>query len=199
MPFIAPIVEGQGEGEAVPILLHRLAVHTGVLQTMGEPLVINPPIRVKATSFLKFDTDFMKHVALAAAKAKGRQGSVLIMMDCEDDCPGRLGPQILARAQGVRGDVPYLVVLAYREFETWFVTAVNSLQGHFGIPLDLVPPPNPESRRGAKEWLGTYMTDGYDPIIHQHRLTRVFDIEEAKANQSFRRLCDRLPALLTQS
>lgn len=139
----------------------------------------------------------MKAVVLAAAKAKENQGSVLILLDCEDDCPAKLGPRILARAREVRGDVRYLVALAYREFETWFVTAATSLCGQFGMPNDLVPPPYPESRRGAKEWLGARMTHGYDPIIHQHKFARSFDIEAAKANHSFRRLCDRLPDLLT--
>ncbi|MBK1837836.1 DUF4276 family protein [Azospirillum sp. YIM B02556] len=193
MTFIAPIVEGQGEGEAVPILLHRIAKHINKSEEdYTKPLLINPPIRIKATAFLKFDAYFSKHVALASAKAKERNGSVLILLDCEDDCPAHLGPRILAKAKAVRDDVPYLVVLASREFETWFMTAAVSLRGYFGLPADLTPPPNPESRRGAKEWLGSRMTSGYDPVTHQHQMTRIFDLEQAKANPSFRRFCERL-------
>lgn len=198
MTFIAPIVEGQGEGEAVPILLHRIAKHFAQPgEAYHKPLIVNPPIRVTATAFLKFDEYFSKHVSLAAAKAKVRDGTVLILLDCEDDCPARLGPRILDRAKAVRGDVPYLVVLASREFETWFMTAAVSLRGHFGFSADLVPPANPESRRGAKEWLGSRMSGGYDPVTHQYQMARMFDLEQAKANPSFRRLCERLQTVLS--
>jgi hypothetical protein len=44
-------------------------------------------------------------------------------------------------------------VLANKEFEAWFLAGASSLAGHHGFPADLAPPPEPESIRGAKEWL----------------------------------------------
>lgn len=192
MAFIAPIVEGQGEIEAVPALLHRLGTHLGC----NEALQINQPIRIKSGSFLKDDAYFRKYVALAAAKAALRNGWVLILLDCEDDCPARLGPSLLAKAQAVRSDVKYLIVLAYREFETWFIAAAESLRGHFGLAADLSAPTNPESLRDAKGWLGARMSSRYDPIIHQHKFTKVFDIEQARTIHSFNRFCKRLSKLI---
>jgi hypothetical protein len=53
--YVASIVEGHGEVEALPALLHRIArdaAFTGVLR-------VNPPIRVKSGSFLN-DRDYLE-------------------------------------------------------------------------------------------------------------------------------------------
>ncbi|QQP89470.1 DUF4276 family protein [Skermanella rosea] len=139
MVFIAPIVEGHGEVEAVPVLLHRMAAH----HMSNVPLRVNPPIRVKCGSFLNDDVYFRKHVALAAAKAAPQGGHVLILLDCDDAkwCPATLGPHLLERARRVRRDVSHLVVLANKEFETWFIAAIASLGGQQGVARDLVLQP----------------------------------------------------------
>ncbi len=134
-------------------LLHRIAADAGFPQRIH----VNAPIRVASGSFLNDDNQFRRHVTLAAEKAKARSVSVLIVLDSEDDCPATLGPALLGRARAVRDDVPILVALAWREYETWFVTAASSLAGRHGLPVDLQPPPAPESVRGAQEWLGGRM------------------------------------------
>ncbi len=185
MRYLAPIVEGYGEVEALPTLLHRIAGSTA----FRGRLQVNPPIRVKSGSFLGDDKYFRKYVTLATAKAATQTvGCVLILLDCEDDCPAELGPELLRRAQAVRSDIDIFVVLAFREYETWFLTAAHSLRGTHGLPSDLDPPPNPESIRDAKGWLGNHMDDGYDPIIHQLEFTRLFNLDEAQSNPSFARL-----------
>lgn len=184
MQFLAPIVEGHGEVEALPALLHRIAISVGVVGTLR----VNPPIRVKSGSFLQDADYFRKQVALAAAKAAQAGGVVLILLDCEDECPARLGPDLLQRAKAVREDVAVIVALAYREYETWFLTSARSLRGVRGLPPNLEPPPVPEVIRDAKGWLGARMRSGYDPIVHQLEFSRKFDLEEAQANPSFKRL-----------
>jgi hypothetical protein len=135
-------------------------------------------------------------ILLAPAKAAERNGTVLILFDCEDQCPAELGPQLLEQARAVRNDVRMLVALSYREYETWFVTAARSLRGVRGVPMDLEPPTDPEAIRGAKEWLGQRMTAPYDPIIHQAEFSRAIDLDQARANTSFERLCTHLTALM---
>ena len=193
MVVFVPIVEGQGEVQAVPNLLHR------IVQSVRPELAVrvNPPIRVKAGSFLQDAEYFRRQVALAAAKAAQSQGHVLILLDCEDGCPATLGPELLRRARATRGDVSYLVCLVSREYETWFVTAAESLQGCCGLPANLAPPQDPEQIRGAKEWLSRHMPYPYDPILHQLDLTRVFDLREAQANHSFRRLVQKIHTVLS--
>ncbi|HEY4175071.1 MAG TPA: DUF4276 family protein [Rhodopila sp.] len=196
MLFVAPIVEGHGEEAAVPALLHRIAQQVGG----GAGLRVNPPIRIKSGSFLNDSDYFRRYVTLAAEKAKNQDGVVLILLDADDDrhCPATLGPDLLSRAKGVRGDVPIIVSLAWREYETWFITAAQSLAGRHGLPPDLQPPPAPDGIRGAKEWLGQKMASGYDPITHQLNFTKLFDLGQARANRSFERLCRIIESLSKQ-
>ena len=195
MAVFVPIVEGHGEVQAVPALLYRLALQANP----GIPVRVNPPIRVKSGSFLNDDDYFRRQFALAAAKAAQAaqaQGHVLILLDCEDDCPAELGPKLLRRARAVRADVSVRVFLAYREYETWFVAAAGSLRGHAGLPADLAVPADPERIRNAKGWLSQRMPHPYDPIVHQLDFTRAFDFEQARTNDSFRRLHDQIQNLL---
>jgi hypothetical protein len=187
-PLIVPIVEGHGEVEALPLLIRRIfeAFRPGVYP------IVNPPSRVKVGSFLRDQDYFQKYVELAAAKAAQGGGIVLILLDCEDDCPGILGPRLLADAQAIRADIKFVIALAHREYETWFLAAAESLRGCAGLSDQLAPPANPESIRGAKEWLGHYMPISYDPIIHQAKLTFSFDLHRARAIPSFDRLINKL-------
>jgi len=192
VPYIAPIVEGHGEVEAVPALLHRIAQG----ETPNITRRVNFPIRVKAGSFLNDDAYFRKQIILAAAKAAQANGFVLILLDCEDACPATRGPSILSRAQAIREDVGYLVVLAYREYESWFLAAARSLRGIRGLPEDLEPPDRIEGVRNAKDWLGKRMAIPYDPVVHQLEFSRRFDLQQARANASFNRFYDRISTTL---
>lgn len=187
-PLVVPIVEGHGEVEALPLLIRRLfeKYRPGVFP------MVNPPSRVKTGSFVNDHDYFNKYVALAAAKAAQGNGTVLILLDCEDDCPGTPGPCLLADAQVVRADIKCMVILAYREYETWFLAAADSLRGCAGLSDKLTAPPNPESIRGAKEWLGRQMPVCYDPIIHQAKFTANFNLDQARVAPSFDRLVNKL-------
>ncbi len=182
--YLASIVEGHGKVEALPALIRRIADAVGY----AGHLQINSPIPVKSRSFINDHDYFRKYVAPAAEKAAARNGSVLILLDCEDYCPAILGPTLLGRAQTVRENVDMFVALAYREFETWFVSATPSLRGWRGLPQSLEAPRDAEKIRNAKGWLGVRMDGPYDPLIHQLEFTRAFDLKLACANQSFDRL-----------
>jgi hypothetical protein len=190
---LASVVEGHGEVEALPALIRRIADAVGFVGN----LQINPPIRVKSGSFLNEEDYFRKYITLAAGKAAARNGSLLILLDCEDDCPATLGPALLQRAQAVRANVDIFVVLAYREFETWFITAAPSLRGRRGLPLHLEAPSDAERIRDAKGWLGGRMSASYDPVIHQLEFTKEFDLKLARNNRSFDRLYRRIQDFLT--
>lgn len=182
--FYSPIVEGHGEIEALPLLIRRICAEF----SPGMIPIINPPIRIKVGSFLNDTAYFHKYVQMAAAKAAQSDGEVLILLDCEDECPAARGPCLLEKAKAVRPDVPCKVALAHREYETWFLAAAESLRGCAGLPDDLAAPANPQQIRGAKEWLGRHMGHPYDPIIHQVTFTARFDLGQAKVVPSFARL-----------
>jgi hypothetical protein len=192
---IVSIVEGHGEVKALPILLNRAREKFA----SELHLKIYEPIRVKVNRFLRSEQEFYKYIRLASERAANLNGHVLILLDCEDDCPAKNGPTLLERAKQIREDVSFIVVLASREYETWFIAAANSLRGVSGLPADLTPPSNPERIRGAKEWLSRHLSSGYDEVRHQFEFTRAFDFDEASSVESFSRLLRKLRVLMTSA
>ena len=118
----------------------------------------------------------------------GTEGRILIVLDADDDLPCQLGPRLLTMARTHRPDRDISVVVATREYETWFLSAAESLRGHRGLPRDLLAPSHPEGIKGAKEWLGQRMADGYTETIDQPALTMLFDLVAARRSDSFDKL-----------
>ncbi len=196
MTVIASIVEGHGEQQAVKRLLWRIANDAAP----GATLRANEPIRVKAGSFVNDLSYFSRYVSLAAAKARQETaGHVLILLDCEDDCPADQGPRLLDQARRVAADVNITVALAHREYETWFMAAAESLRDVEGMSAAVVRPADPEATRDAKGWLGRHMPHGYDPISHQLAFTHAFDLDAGRTVASFDRLYRKIAALLTHA
>jgi hypothetical protein len=177
---IALIVEGQGEQEALPILIRRIAEELAIHRAFSFQSFRQPASRLRKPAELEKQVEF-------AARKIGRDGAILILLDCDDGCPAREAPELLRRARSARSDMAISVVLAKREFETWFVAAAESLAGKHDFPPDLAAPGDPESIRGAKEWLGDRMNAsyGYRATIHQAKLTACFDIHAARRSDSF--------------
>lgn len=190
---ITSIVEGHGEVPALPVLMRRL-----LYAEFPERVVdIRPPIRIKAQQFLKLGEDFRKAIELARRDA-GPNGAIFVLLDCEDECPAEVGPRILAAVRELVDDVEVSVALAYREYETWFVTVANSVAGLRGLPDDLTPPPNPEATRGAKEWLSAKLGRPYLERQDQPALTEIFDYAAAaRASDSLDKTLRELRRLLS--
>lgn len=180
---IAPIVEGHGECEAVPILIRRIAHDIDV---GFEPKVLQP-LRVPASRLMK-EGEIERSVTFVAQKLQGR-GGIIVIIDCDWDggCPAQDGPVLLERAKVVRKDIPISIILAKKEFEAWFLASAVSLRGKRGLPIDLVPPNEPEAIRGAKEWLSNKMSLGrnYTETTDQPAFTALFDMDIARTCDSF--------------
>ena len=91
-------------------------------------------------------------------------------------------------------------MLAYQEFEAWFIAAFDSLRGKYGLANDMPSEPEPEGIRGAKEWLSRHMPQNmrYSETIHQVALTAVFDMQAAKRASSFDKCYREVASLLSQ-
>jgi hypothetical protein len=124
MRVVAPIVEGDGEVAALPVLLRRL----GEWLSPDVPATTMQPIRVRRDRFLNREEEFRRHLLLAAAKAGG-DGWVLVLLDADDDCPAELGPRTLERARGIVPHRAVSMVFSNREYEAWFLAAAESLRG----------------------------------------------------------------------
>nr|VFJ77764.1 MAG: protein of unknown function (DUF4276) [Candidatus Kentron sp. FW] len=125
---IFTIVEGEGEVNAFPVLLRRL----GEWLSPQCSVQVERPIRVPRDRFLKRKEEFRRFLWLAAAKS-GDIGWIIILLDADDDCPARLGPEILERASVIVPHRQVSVILADREFEAWFLAAAPSLNGKRGF------------------------------------------------------------------
>lgn len=156
---IGCIVEGHGEVQALPILLRRMAVELDATVVVDSP----PPIRVPKSKLVKSGE----------------------LMDADDDCPAQLGPQLQKRAESAAGHNRVRAVVAQREYEAWFLAAIPSLQGRRGLPSALTAPPEPETIRGAKEWLNSRMERPYSETVDQPAFSALFDLRMARRTRSF--------------
>lgn len=193
---IAPIVEGHGEVQAVPILIRRIAAEIDVNLTV----TIEPPIRMPANRLRK-SGELERTVELAARKLGGA-GGILILINCDWDngCPKWDGPDLLQRAQSARPDMPVSVVLAYREYEAWFIAAAESIQGRRGLAETLEVVADSEGIRGAKEWLSSRMPRNrpYAETTDQPALTQWFDMQAARRANSFDKCYREIVGLLNK-
>lgn len=189
---IACIVEGHGEVEAVPVLLRRIATAL----RPGVDLNVAHPIRVPKSRLVRPD-ELERAVELAARGTTSRDG-ILVLVDADDACPAELGPSLLARARLARADRRIAVVIAKREFESWFVAAARSIAGRRGLTCDLDPPPDPEGVTDAKGWLRarSEANVSYRETVDQAALVAVFDLAAARTTDSFDKLWRELETLL---
>ncbi|WP_426165958.1 DUF4276 family protein [Pseudoduganella sp. R-34] len=179
------IVEGDGEVEALPVLLRRMAQWL----SPGEYINVGRPIRVRRDQFLNKAEVFEKQLRLAAGLCLD-EGWILILLDADDDCPMELSRIILQRAAAIVPNHFVSVVLANREYEAWFIASAETLTGcrDFVCPPDI---PDAESVRAAKQWISAQVQNGsYREVIGQPAFSAGIDLERAHANsRSFRKLC----------
>jgi hypothetical protein len=190
---IYPIVEGQGEVAALPVLLRRL-MHE---YAQCYEIQVGAPVRRKSSEFFREDT-IKKAVRLTTMQPDC--SGVLIVFDGEDGCPVEWGAKVQAWAQSVAGSVPCKTVVVYREYETWFLAAIESLRGNSGISKDAVAPENPESKRNAKGEIDRLMPFGlaYSSTVHQEKFSAAFNLSVAhQRSRSFRKLVKAVGELLT--
>ncbi|MCY4635249.1 MAG: DUF4276 family protein [Acidobacteria bacterium] len=188
---IQPIVEGHGDVLAFPLLLRRL-VHEAQVEVVG----IGRPIRRPRSSLVK-EEGIQRAVRLALVEPECR--AVLILLDGDDDCPAELGPAVQAWAAAAANGTPCHVILAHREYEAWFLAAIESLRGRRGVRPDADPHPDPERPRGAKEQLEARMQPGasYLETTDQPAFSALFSLPDAyRRSRSFRKLADSFANLV---
>jgi hypothetical protein len=186
MITVASIVEGDGEVQALPVLLRRL----GEWKHPDQFFNILPPIRVRKDQFLNKPEVFRKQLLLAALNA-GESGWVLVVLDADDDCPRERGSQILESAKKIIPHRAVSVVLANKEFEAWFIASAETLHGRRGLVIDPNDRPDAETIRGGKEWLSERIPNGkYREVTDQPALAALIDLALVhERSRSFRKLC----------
>jgi len=191
---IYPIVEGHGEVEAVPVLLRRL-----LEEAKCFTIEVGRPIRRTQSQFRSRGT---VQTAIKMTMNQPDCAAVLMLFDGEDDCPKHLAADVQNWAnEAAAGRVPCGVVIAYREYETWFLAAMESLRGRYGIHHEALSPAEPEASRDAKSKLEEFMpfNRAYSETGDQPGMSDIFDMKAAyRRNRSFRKMVKTIGDLLRQ-
>ena len=179
IPSIVPIVEGQGDQTAAPVLLRRV-LH----ERMGKyDLEVKRPMSAKGRGTLvKRLEDFLVY----AERTPGCV-AILVLVDADQDCPRELGLQLANRARAASLSTPAAIVCAKPAYENWFLASDASFHG------------DAEAFGGAKDWLTRRKPAGlaYRPTRDQAALSKEMDIDAAlHDSRSFRRLCSALDDLV---
>ena len=191
--MIQPVVEGQGEEKAFPILLRRLLPELGCYLDVGSS-----PFRSKRTQMIR-ELDFKRAVQIAALKPG--TCAILVLFDADDDCASTHVPNMLVWAQEVIPQMPCGVVMARREYEAWFLAAIESLRGQRRIHQDAAYLDDPEQVRAAKAALSRFMPQNtpYSETADQPALSALFDLRTAyQQASSFRKLVKELCRILEE-
>ena len=181
--IIQPIVEGQGDEAAVPLLLRRLRDEA---QAWG--LEVGRPHRRRRTQLVRKDS---LQSAVQVAALREDCAAILVLFDADDDCPKELAATLEEWAREAAGGKPCAVVMANREYEAWFLASIEALRGKASILPDATSHHEPEVPRDAKGELERRMPRGvsYSATVDQTILTAHLDLESAyRRCRSFRRL-----------
>lgn len=190
--MIQPIVEGHGEMEAVPVLLRRLLAELQVYH-----LAVRSPIRRTRSELVGKEEVYRKSVRVA--RVQPDVSAVFVILDLDDDCARDIVSKLLTRGQEEASPLPLGVTLARREYEAWFLAALDSLRGKRGIRGDASYVGDPEAVRDAKGNVSRLMPRNlsYAETADQAALSAQFDLYEAfRRASSFRKLVKELYRVL---
>jgi hypothetical protein len=190
------IIEGHGEEQAVPLLVRRIQ------QSLRPDIQLIEVKRLRVPRHKMVRPKELERAVELAARLTKPPRAILILVDADDDPPCLLGPTLLERARASRPNDSVGVVLAKREFESWFLAAIESLCGRRGLPADLQPIPDFENIRDAKGRLTSLMHGSgvYSPTPDQPALTALFDMNLARQRSaSFDKCWREIERLLAEA
>jgi hypothetical protein len=188
---IRPIVEGDGDERALPLLLYRLMADLGIY---GVGVV--RPIRQPRTVLVS-ESGFRRAVQLA--RIPPEVSAILVMFDMDDDCARDIVPNLHQWGAQEAPALPLGVALARREYEAWLLAAIESLRGRRRIRPDAAHAADPEAIRDAKGMLNRFMParTPYRETTDQPALSTQFDLGQAyRRASSFRKLVRELCRIL---
>jgi hypothetical protein len=184
-------VEGHGEVPAIRELVTRI----GLELLGGTWIEVGQPFRLDSGKMRKPD-ELAKAIRFQSARVQGR-GGVLVVRDGDDsdiECAVQLADSLKPGPGLFPVDVQ--VVIAWKEYEAWFLAAAESLRSHPSVRDDAAVPANPEGKRDAKHELEKLMLESYKETLHQAKFSALIDLQTAAANsRSFRRLIHAIEEL----
>lgn len=192
---ISAVVEGHGDGPAVRILANRMLDSMErwnirvrrVKNAKGKPQLIR-----KFENFVRY--------ALHDEDCR----AVLVVVDADYDCPVEMAKRLSVRAVALGLQVPIAIVVPNREFESWFIAALdespdNPVRARLQLTLDVLCPDDPDAIGSPKGWLKGNMKRprSYAETADQPALAAAVSLAlGSERSRSFRRLQHALEELL---
>ena len=179
MKRLLPIVEGDGDAKAVPVLLRRILAAQGIYDAKILPAHRRGEYPMVAKNF---DSYFQ-----AATKEKA---AILWVLDFDAkgyDCPLKEAKCLLARAQALRPNWPLKIAFLVKEYETLFLFDEAASRAVFpDISAKISFPEVPEEIRDAKGWLSKSRPCGmaYKETVHQEKITSRLNFDLLRARSA---------------
>jgi len=199
------VVEGDGEVGALPALVERLKQHLG----LAVPFIPRAGGVMRYQLHLDVPRGHSEVERICELCRSRGPSAVLVTQDSEDACPRNAAPQVAGWIRALALPFPVAVVLFYREYETLFLAASQTLQGsrlggHVGrpgLPVGAVYRGDPEIVRNAKGWISEQLPRRYSPMLDQEAFTRTLDLGDPglATLSSYRRLCNALRFLASHT
>ena len=191
------IVEGDADREAVPYLLRRVIEH----EKLFDHGILERPIRARDIPTVRREGELERFVRLACTRP--RCDSVLVLIDCDDDCARDVAFEFskrlddIARAAGKKVGIGFFC----REFEALFLFCISWLNEEYpelGFMVKDAPALNVVERIwDAKGNLDRLISNGsYKPTRDQARFVSALDfdhlLQHSRSFQHVRRLVEWL-------
>ncbi len=189
---IAPIVTGDGEVTAFPILIRRIVMEF----CPGVSFEVLKPIRQPESSLIKVDDDCLEKAVghavrkLSNVRFNSARRVIVMLIDADGRCAAQLGPELKQRATAYASHFDIASVVAVDEYETWFVASAASLAKYLDVTCDEIPT-DPEATRTKTKWIEDRFREvKYTKPIDQPRLTDAMDLKLCRRRSpSFDKLC----------
>ena len=198
MPAIVPIVEGDGEEAAFPLLLRRL-----LYDQERYDFTVTSPYNASGRTKLTRSGGIEAYLSYAASEPDA--AGIIVLLDLEDDnCAADLAGELAARARNVYLNLPVAIVVVVQAYEAWFIASIETIRGQrvkgeAFLPDDVEPPPEPEAIRSPKGWLKDRLVDDrfYKEKDDMPPLTALLDCARIRRRcRSFRRLDHAIEELM---
>jgi hypothetical protein len=205
MPTLVPIVEGDGEVAALPLLLRRLLHEVYQIYDVN----IARPKNAHGSGNLTAPNQIERFVAYALLEPEC--DGILVLMDNDavqgliegdvlaEDCAPAFAHYLAARIQSMHPTKPVAVVVARWEYEAWLLASLETVSTAIGVLEGTVYEGDVESERSAKGWIEQHLPPGrkYSETRDQARMTGYLDLESAtRRSRSFKRLKHALEQLV---
>ena len=183
MPKIVPIVEGDGEVTAVPVLLRKILTR----DLRFDVQIARPKSANGRTNLIK--EGGLERFIRYAWKERDC-GAFLILLDAENECPEDIARDFSKRAEALGVLFPVVIVVAKRMYEAWILASISTIAGRLDVPFGLTPPADVEAVPNPKKWIDERLPPGraYKETQDQEAMTVFMDLALARSARSFRRL-----------